>query len=135
MLNIFTHSSHPEPVEGGGIMLPMIPFFVEICVSPNTLGGILQLADIWVVCGIKWTGGHLHGCRQSGKQSAEMKCSKCGREIKNLPEYIEETDAEVLCSVCAGTADRDDNAILLFDRLRYRRAAYTVQDNDMDIAA
>jgi hypothetical protein len=64
-----------------------------------------------------------------------MKCSKCGREIKNLPEYIEETDAEVLCSVCAGTADRDDNAILLFDRLRYRRASYTSQDNDMEIAA
>jgi hypothetical protein len=50
-----------------------------------------------------------------------MKCSKCGGEIKNLPEYIEETGAEVLCSVCAGTAHRRDDSGLVFDKLRSLR--------------
>ncbi|MEN6372985.1 MAG: hypothetical protein ABFD64_13335 [Armatimonadota bacterium] len=63
-----------------------------------------------------------------------MKCSKCGGEIKNLPEYIEETDAELLCSVCAGTAERTDDVAVLFDGFRYR-TSFSNSNTELDIAA
>ena len=63
-----------------------------------------------------------------------MRCSKCGGEIKNLPEYIEETGAEVLCSACAGTAERSDDAAVLFNRFRYT-TTYSDSDTELEIAA
>ncbi|HOK54743.1 MAG TPA: hypothetical protein PLU88_06220 [Armatimonadota bacterium] len=63
-----------------------------------------------------------------------MKCANCGGEIKNLPEYIEETGAEVLCSKCAGTSERRDDALVLFDRYSYS-AKYTATDQELEIAA
>lgn len=54
----------------------------------------------------------------------EMKCSKCGGKIKNLPEYLEETKTEVLCSQCAGTVEHCDEAILVLNRIRYGKGYF-----------
>jgi len=62
-----------------------------------------------------------------------MKCSKCGGEIKNLPDYIEETGADVLCSVCAGTADRGDESPV-YNRFTYLRS-FVSSDEELEIAA
>jgi hypothetical protein len=64
-----------------------------------------------------------------------MKCSKCGKQIKNLPDYMEETGAEVLCSSCAGTMERSDEAVLLFDHYRSRGARFVEASEDLDVAA
>jgi hypothetical protein len=65
-----------------------------------------------------------------------MKCSKCGGEIKNLPEYMEETGAELLCAKCAGTADRRGDAVVLFDRFRYTSTySSSSTDSELEIAA
>ena len=45
-----------------------------------------------------------------------MKCSKCGAEIKNLPDYIADTGADVLCSHCAGTDEEREGTMISFDR-------------------
>lgn len=67
-----------------------------------------------------------------------MKCSKCGKQIKNLPDYMEDMEAEFLCSTCAGTAQRGDEAVYLFDYYRSRGATYTSSESgteEMEIAA
>jgi len=63
-----------------------------------------------------------------------MKCSKCGGEIKNLPEYIEDTGAELLCTVCAGTAERTDDIVVLFDGYRFR-ASFADTNSELEVAA
>jgi len=63
----------------------------------------------------------------------KMKCSKCGGEIKNLPEYIEEIGAEVLCSACAGTAERSDES-MVYDGFRYFRG-FVESSDELEIAA
>jgi hypothetical protein len=63
-----------------------------------------------------------------------MRCSKCGGEIKNLPEYVEETGAEVICSVCAGTADRPDDSALVFEKFRPIRLVSDLGD-EIEVAA
>ena len=63
-----------------------------------------------------------------------MKCSKCGGEVKNLPEYIEETATEVLCAKCAGTTERNDDAVMTLDNLRYGKS-YVGAERELEIAA
>jgi ribosome-binding protein aMBF1 (putative translation factor) len=66
-----------------------------------------------------------------------MKCSKCGKEIRNLPEYMQEMGAELLCSDCAGTAERSESTVHMFDYYRSRGStAFTESSNDeMEVAA
>jgi hypothetical protein len=63
-----------------------------------------------------------------------MNCSKCGGDIRNLPEYIEETGAEVLCSHCAGTEDRSDSPGILVGRSRPLKFQMESGD-DLEVAA
>ncbi len=65
-----------------------------------------------------------------------MKCSRCGTETKNLPEYLVDTETELLCTKCSGTADRRDDAVNLFHRYRYGRNRFTiVDDSGVEVAA
>lgn len=63
-----------------------------------------------------------------------MKCSKCGGEIRNLPDYIEETGAEVLCTQCAGFSEQGERGIITFDRFRGLRTVGPVGD-ELEVAA
>lgn len=63
-----------------------------------------------------------------------MKCSKCGGEIKNLPDYIEETNTEVLCSKCAGTENKGTTTSPIYNRYRYYKS-YAGVTEEIDIAA
>lgn len=63
-----------------------------------------------------------------------MRCKRCGKDIKNLPEYIEDTGAEVLCSECAGTAERTDD--IIFAHVGFRSMTAVSENSDeLDVAA
>jgi hypothetical protein len=63
-----------------------------------------------------------------------VKCSKCGGEVKNLPTYIEETGAELICSKCSGYADRTGETLLSYDKLQTLRTFSSV-GSELDVAA
>lgn len=63
-----------------------------------------------------------------------MKCSKCGGEIKNLPDYIAETQTETLCSKCAGYSEQGESSIYSFGRYR-SHSKFTEVSDDMEVAA
>ncbi len=67
-----------------------------------------------------------------------MKCSKCGKQINNLPEYLQDMDAELLCRECAGTAERSESTVYMFDFYRSRgsKTSYSERGGDeVEIAA
>jgi hypothetical protein len=61
-----------------------------------------------------------------------MRCSKCGGEIRNLPDYMEEIDAEFLCTKCSGYSEQDGEMILPD---RYKALTQLTQIADLDNAA
>lgn len=63
-----------------------------------------------------------------------MKCSKCGREIKNLPDYLIDTGAELLCTECAGTSERTSDSPYTYSGLRSYKVYHDSED-DVEIAA
>jgi hypothetical protein len=63
-----------------------------------------------------------------------MKCSKCGGEIKNLPEYIEETQTEIVCTKCAGYSEQGESSVVILDRFHTFRGFSRVSE-EVEIAA
>lgn len=83
------------------------------------------MIDMMIVLSIMFAIGLGANHWQAGRRRGyEMKCSKCGGKIKNLPEYLEETKTEVLCSQCAGTVEHCDEAILVLNRIRYGKGYF-----------
>ena len=64
-----------------------------------------------------------------------MKCSKCGSEVKNLPEYIQDIGTEVLCTKCAGTENDSDDPSPVYDKFRYYSKGYALSSDELDSAA
>jgi|GEM_PF-3196179 hypothetical protein len=42
-----------------------------------------------------------------------MKCAKCGKEIKNLPEYFSAIHTEILCRECTEYQKQEDSPVSL----------------------
>jgi len=63
-----------------------------------------------------------------------MRCSKCGGEIKNLPDYVEETGAEVVCTQCSGFATQSGDNSPVYSRSSYLKELSIFRD-DLEVAA
>ncbi|MBI2843633.1 MAG: hypothetical protein HYX78_09565 [Armatimonadetes bacterium] len=63
-----------------------------------------------------------------------MKCSKCGAEIRHLPDYLEETRTEVQCTKCAGIPEGETGTPVSFDRYRYSKSL-VYSGSDLELAA
>ena len=63
-----------------------------------------------------------------------MKCTKCGKQIRNLPDYVSEY-TEVVCNDCAVTVASEDDIEAARERAMPKKRNPERQDEELPLAA